>query len=416
MNLDTFSNNDRLNRAVKQVRLSKKGGRWMLLGYVSKAKKSHLMTIYVKEEGTGWSDLLDLFEDDKIQYGYAKLDYEGDSKLFLIHWVGKGVDENVKTSFMPHLYEIRNLIGQYDFMVSALNVIDIHCKVGNLLSRKQRIDVESGDYSDWGKSENPRPQQQGRYSTLQRKGKRRHRQDTESLTDSVIVTESLSQFSHNRISPVTRVTLPKVKIAIIGSVGVGKTHVYMTYNAGTKPLSLPNGVRCTVGADFMSKDVNIGQDKLTLEIWDTAGQETYASMTSFWTRNAKVVICVYDITDVMSYNEIPNHMQAAKEYADPRAIFFLVGNKADLVNRREVKETEAKKFATQHGMVFMECSGLTGLNISNLFESVTKHVFFAYHDIFASPDEISSDVIRLTDNTQNNRHKKITRGCKQCKA
>ena len=99
-----------------------------------------------------------------------------------------------------------------------------------------------------------------------------------------------------------------------------------------------------------------------------------------------------------------------------RAIFSLVGNKADLVNRREVKDTEAKKFATQHGMVFMECSGLTGLNISNLFESVTKHVFFAYHDIFASPDEISSDVIRLTDNTQNNRHKKITRGCKQCKA
>ena len=409
MNLDTFTNNDKIYRAVKRVRLSEKGGRWVLLGYVDKVRKCRLMTVCVKEEGTGWSDLLDSFEDDKIQYGYAKLDYEGSSKLLLIHWVGKEVAENEKSSFMPHLNEIRNLVLEYDFTISSMDTLDIHCKVQNVLSRKQMIDVQSGDFSDWDKCEFAYAQPK-RFATMQRKKKRR--QNKEPLTSSVKVTKSLCQFNLNKISPVT---LPKVKIAIIGSAGVGKTHIYMNYNQGYGALSLPGGAPCTIGADFMSKDVRLSQHMLTLEIWDTAGQETYASLTSFWTRNAKVVICVYDIADAMSYNEIPKHMQAAKEYADSRAIFFLVGNKADLVHRREVRETEAQKFAARHGMIFMECSGLTGLNILKLFESITKHVVFTYQDIFTSHDESSNDIIRLTESTMNSRHKS-KRGCQQCQA
>ena len=413
MNLDTFTNNDKIYRAVKLVRLSEKGGRWVMLGYVDKVKKSYLMTVYVKEEGTGWSDLLDSFEDDKIQYGYAKLDYEGSSKLLLIHWVGKEVSENEKSSFMPHLNEIRNLVLEYDFTISSMDRVDIHCKVQNLLSRKQMIDV-SGAFSDLNESEFANAQQK-RFFTLQRKKK--CRPNKESQTSSVKVIESLSNFDLTKISPVT---LPKVKvkIAIIGSAGVGKTHMYMNYNKGygaPSLVSLPKEAPCTIGVDYMSKDVRLGQHMLTLEIWDTAGQETFASMTSFWTRNAKVVICVYDIADAMSYNEIPKHMQAAKDYADPRAIFFLVGNKADLVHRREVREDDAEKFAARHGMNFMECSGLTGLNILKLFESITKHVVFTYQDIFTSHDESSNDIIRLTDSTVNSRHKK-KRGCQLCKA
>ena len=408
MNLDTFSNNDQINRAVKQVRLAGKGGKWVLLGYVDIVRKCHLMTLYVKEEGKSWRDLLDSFEDDKIQYGYVKLDYEDSSNLFLIHWVGKEVGENEKSSFMPHLNEIRNIICEYDFVISSMDELDIHCKVHNLLSRRQRIDVESGDHSDWDKSELANTQSK-RFSTLPRKKKRG--QNTESPINTIKVTESLSQFTLNKISPVI---LPKVKIAIIGSVAVGKTYMYMNYNQGTRAMLLTNRVPCTtIGADFMSKDVRLGQHRLTLEIWDTAGQETYASVTSFWTRNAKVVICVYDITDVTSYNEIPNHMYSAKDYADPRAIFFLVGNKADLVHRREVQAAQAQKFATQHGMNFIECSGLTGLNISKLFENITKHVVFTYQEIFTS-DDPPNNIIRLTDNTLNNRNKK-KRGCQQCK-
>ena len=160
----------------------------------------------------------------------------------------------------------------------------------------------------------------------------------------------------------------------------------------------------------MSKDVTFGKHNFTLMIWDTAGQERFASLTSTHTRNAKVIICVYDIADKLSFKEIPRHMQAAKEHSDPRAIFFLVGNKADLVHRREVREAEGERFATQHDMTFMECSGLTGLNILKLFENITKHVVFTYQDIFEFPEKSSNDIIRVTPTTTSNTRK----GCQRC--
>ena len=85
MNLDTLSFSNKISKAVTQVKSPNTEGAWMLLGYVDTGRRSSIMTIDVVGEGSVWRDLLDSFEDSKIQYGFAKLELEGNSKLFLIH-------------------------------------------------------------------------------------------------------------------------------------------------------------------------------------------------------------------------------------------------------------------------------------------------------------------------------------------
>ena len=393
MNLDTLSFSNKISKAVTHVKSPSIEVTWLLLGYADTCRRSSIMTIDVIGKGSVWRNLLDSFQDDQIQYGYAKLELEDNSKLFLIHWVGKDVEENLKQSCMPHLNEIRNLMPTYDLLVNSMDVQDIQSRVHSYLTRTQTICVEKQLTKSW------------RHSALQKEMKEKSSKRTFSFK---ATRRRANTYKEERMKARTEedsaftsfITLsgnkPKVKVAIIGSSSVGKSSIYMSYNGGGCSLQNPHGLRPTISADYMSRDVIVGKHNFTLEIWDTAGQERFASFTSIYTRNAKVVICVYDIAEKESFKEIPKQMQAAREHSDSKAIFFLVGNKADLVHRREVERIEAEKFATQHEMTFIECSGLTGLNILKLFESITKHVVFTYQDIFEFPDESSNDIIRLT--------------------
>ena len=412
MNLDTLSFSNKISKAVTQVKSPNTEGAWMLLGYVDTGRRSSIMTIDVVGEGSVWRDLLDSFEDSKIQYGFAKLELEGNSKLFLIHWVGKDVEENMKLSSMPHLNEIRNLIPTYDLLVNSMDTQDILSKAHSYLTRTQTICVEEQITKSWrhsALSRAPEPKETREKSTKRNLSFKVNRR----RANTAIKEERLSKRTEETSAFTSFITLtgnkPKVKVAIIGCTNVGKSSIYMSYNGGGCSLQNPHGLRPTISADYMSRDVTLGKHNFTLEIWDTAGQERFASFTSIYTRNAKVIICVYDIAEKDSFKEITRHMQAAKEHSDPRAIFYLVGNKADLVHRREVGQAEGEQFATQHDMTFMECSGLTGLNILKLFESITKHVVFTYQDIFEFP-ESSNDIIQLTDNLGGGKKG----GCQRC--
>ncbi|KAI6659152.1 Ras-related protein Rab-30 [Oopsacas minuta] len=413
MNLDTLSYSDKILQAVNNVKTSEISGTWVLFGYSDRVRKSNIMTLDVKKEGTVWIDLVDLFDDEKIQYGYAKLNFtvKGDFKLFLIHWVGKDVDENEKESYMPHLNEIRNLIPCYDLLISTMDPINIIAQVHGYFARVQSICASARPLrprrdSSISYRESRNQSLEGRmkykYSSLQKNPKHKNKPE--------MVSES-SKFT-SYLEPVEQ---PKFKVALIGSLGVGKTIIYLSYNAGGSAPPSPNRRSTTIQMDCLNRNVRLGDHQFTLEIWDTAGQEM--DVAFFWTRNAKVVICVYDITDEDSYKEIPKLMETAKAYADERAIFYLVGNKADLVHRRVVQESTAEKFAKQHDMVFMECSGLTGLNILKLFESITRRVVFVYHDIFTSNNAFSERIIKLTDSTTAERELITNRkrhGCQQC--
>ena len=145
MNLDALSYSEDIQLSARKVQMSEKGGRWMLLGYVEKGKYARLMTIKVEKQGTVWCELLEAFQDEKIQYGYVKLDLEakGNTKLILIHWIGEEVREDENLSCKPHLNEIRNLIPNYDLLVKSTDTLDIQSKVHNFLCRTQTVSVNT---------------------------------------------------------------------------------------------------------------------------------------------------------------------------------------------------------------------------------------------------------------------------------
>lgn len=109
-----------------------------------------------------------------------------------------------------------------------------------------------------------------------------------------------------------------------------------------------------------------------------AGQERFRSITKSYYRNSVGVLLVYDITNHASFEHIPLWMMEAKRHIEPhRPVFALTGCKLDLVSngaRREVSRDEAKAFADQNGLFFVETSARTGVNVEEIFNIVTQEV------------------------------------------
>lgn len=111
----------------------------------------------------------------------------------------------------------------------------------------------------------------------------------------------------------------------------------------------------------------------------SAGQERFRSITKSYYRNSVGVLLVYDICNHASFEHIPLWMMEAKRHIEPhRPVFALTGCKLDLVSngaQREVSRDEAKAFAEQNGLFFVETSARTGVNVEEVFNMVTQEVY-----------------------------------------
>ena len=153
------------------------------------------------------------------------------------------------------------------------------------------------------------------------------------------------------------------KIIIIGNSSTGKTKIIDRYLKNNfEDNSIP-----TLGFQMNKKEFQIEQDKITVQIWDTAGQEKYNSLTSSYYKNAKGALVVYDITDKGSFNKIEKLVDDLKNGSDKNIYIILVGNKNDLEDQRKVTKEEGEKFAQEHNYIFHEISAKTGEGFSELF-------------------------------------------------
>ncbi|KAK8895773.1 Ras- protein Rab-31 [Tritrichomonas musculus] len=163
------------------------------------------------------------------------------------------------------------------------------------------------------------------------------------------------------------------KVVLAGASGVGKTSISNrafegAFSEDTKP---------TVGSGFMKGTINTPRGKVTLEVWDTAGQEHFSSLVPIFFNRASVVILVYDITDMTSFNRIDHYVTMVNDKANDDCIIVLAGNKKDLVNSnpssRQVTTQEAQNLADTIGAKYLfEVSALSGENINKIFRSVAN--------------------------------------------
>ena len=122
-----------------------------------------------------------------------------------------------------------------------------------------------------------------------------------------------------------------------------------------------------MGVDFGSCCIKVDETYLKLQIWDTAGQESFKSITRSYYRGAAGALLVYDITRRDTFTHLTRWLEEVKQNGNPDMSIMLIGNKSDLDARRQVSTNEGEMFAREHGLIFMETSAKTAQNVEEAF-------------------------------------------------
>ncbi len=150
-----------------------------------------------------------------------------------------------------------------------------------------------------------------------------------------------------------------IKIVITGDSGVGKTNLITRYVYGSfNEFSNP-----TVGLDFALKNTIVAGQNISCQIWDTAGQEKMKSIASAYYKNANGAVLVFDISNKSSFNRLSYWLSEIRDNLNDQEVnIVLLGNKCDLIDKREVALEEAKAFAEQNGFYYLEVSAKSNDN------------------------------------------------------
>ncbi|KAK0147051.1 Ras-related protein Rab-5B [Merluccius polli] len=171
----------------------------------------------------------------------------------------------------------------------------------------------------------------------------------------------------------TNGTLPQTKICqfklvLLGDMAVGKSSLVLRFVKG----QFDEFQETTIGAAFLAQSVCLDDTTVKFEIWDTAGQERYHSLAPMYYRGAQAAIVVFDITKPETFDRAKAWVKELQRQASPNIVIALAGNKADLAEKRLVEYEEAQTYAEDTGLLFMETSAKTAMNVNELFLAIAK--------------------------------------------
>lgn len=161
-------------------------------------------------------------------------------------------------------------------------------------------------------------------------------------------------------------SLKKYKLVFLGEQSVGKTSLITRFMYD----SFDTTYQATIGIDFLSKTVYLNDRTIRLQLWDTAGQERFRSLIPSYIRDSSVAVVVYDITNLVSFNQTTKWIDDVRKERGENVIIMLVGNKVDLENLREVPTEIAESKAQELKVLFIETSAKVGYNIKQLFRRI----------------------------------------------
>ncbi|CAD8084354.1 unnamed protein product [Paramecium primaurelia] len=160
------------------------------------------------------------------------------------------------------------------------------------------------------------------------------------------------------------------KFILIGDTGVGKSCLLLQFI--DKRFRQKHEV--TIGVEFGARMIEFDGQNIKLQIWDTAGQESFRSITRSYYRSAAGAIIVYDITKRETFENISRWLEEAKQNGNPKLTFTLVGNKSDLEADRQVSFEEGQEFAKNNGIDFVEVSAKTANNVEEVFLKTAQQI------------------------------------------
>lgn len=199
------------------------------------------------------------------------------------------------------------------------------------------------------------------------------------------------------------------KLLVVGDAGVGKTCLITRFVDDT----FSSTSKSTIGVDFKATSIEMDGKSVQLQVWDTAGQERFRALTTSYYRGAHGVIVVYDVTEQASFDHMASWMKDVDLYSGEEVTKLLIGNKDDLPEAKVVDTNEAREFAREHNMLFMEASAMRAMNVAAAFRLLVAEVMHQADTVASQPPAFEH---KLKVNLERSRRAKAAAGCGACVA
>ena len=161
-----------------------------------------------------------------------------------------------------------------------------------------------------------------------------------------------------------------IKYIIVGNAYVGKSNIIYRFVEN----KFSENYKATINLDFSYKNMKINDKIFRIQLWDTAGQEEFQSISRGYYKSGACALVVYDITDRETFNNVSSWVEECKNNGPSTITLVLVGNKIDLEDKRQVTYEEGEDFANRNNMQFFETSALNGTNIDKLFNDTVESI------------------------------------------
>ena len=173
------------------------------------------------------------------------------------------------------------------------------------------------------------------------------------------------------------------KVVLIGAASTGKTSILRRLVFG----AFPEDVTTTLGAALSTYEVKKDNTNIHMNIWDTAGQESYRSLARLYYRDAKAAVVVFDVCSVESFKEVEfwiGELDVAETFGH---YVVIVGNKIDNISSRVISQADGEALAQKSGAVYMEASAKEGTGIKEIFDKIAEHFIQVQASSTKSNDE-----------------------------
>ena len=196
----------------------------------------------------------------------------------------------------------------------------------------------------------------------------------------------------------TEVYTKPLRIIVLGNSSVGKTSLILRYTEDTFNTSFA----VTIGLDYKVKKEVINGKNVTLQLWDTGGQERFRNITKSYYGKANGVVLVYDCTDVKSFQEIRSWITQIESHARVDIVKVLVAAKCD---KEDVKVSleMGQNLAEEYNIKFFVTSSKTGQNVNETFSYVAEEIF--NNEIDLKGQKSSFVVNQATDSSETTKKK-----------
>ena len=161
----------------------------------------------------------------------------------------------------------------------------------------------------------------------------------------------------------------------------------------------------SIGVDFKTKQIELDDHSIKMQIWDTAGHEKFRTITTSYYKSAQAIIILYDITQKSSFDHIRNWITETDKFGKQGVLKVIVGNKLDLENNRKISKEDAENLALKYGLKLWEVSAKDNTNIEEMFVDTIKKLLKKNSKIISESSSMGNN-IKLNKNIKNKKNKK----------